>query len=247
MDAITLTAVARELNETLAGARIQTVVQPDERSLALEVFGRSGRQWLLLDAHAQHSRVHLLTEKARRGLETDAPLLLLARKRLVGARLGDVFQPAWERVLYFGCDHPDEGKTTLVAEIMGKWSNLLLLRGDGAILDALRRFGSDQNPQRPILPGRPYLPPPPQPHKTPIDLLALADLDRLFATSEPSEPLWRAVLSQVAGISPLAAREIAFRATGDARATFSHPNTRPQTVFDVLVWLRSLPRRWGRP
>lgn len=244
MDAITLTAVARELNETVAGGRIQAVVQPDERSLALEVFGREGRQWLLFDTQPSSARAHLLPEKARRGAETDTPFLLLARKRLVGARLVDVFQPAWERVLFCGCEHPELGKTTLAAEIMGKWSNLLLLSEEGAILEALRRFGPDRNPHRPILPGRPYLPPPPQPDKIPIDLLTVADLERLCDLA-PAGPVWRALIGEVAGISPLVARELVFRATGDALATFGHANARSWALFDAIVWLRGLPRQGG--
>lgn len=244
MDAITLTAITRELNETVANGRVQAVVQPDEHSLTLEVFGRGGRQWLLFDAQPAVSRVHLLPEKARRGLETDAPFFLLARKRLLGARLVDVFQPAWERVLYCGCEHPELGKTTLAAEIMGKWSNLLLLAEDGVILEALRRFGPDRNPQRPILPGRPYLPPPPQSNRIPIDLLTLVDLELLFDGASAG-PIWRALVAQMAGISPLVARELVFRATGDAQAAFSHANARPQTLFDAVVWLRDLPRQGG--
>lgn len=245
MDAITLTAVVREVNETVAGGRIQALVQPDERSLALEIFGHEGRQWLLFDTQPSSARVHLLPEKARRGAETDAPFFLLARKRLLGARLVDVFQPAWERILFCGCEHPEWGKTTLAGEIMGKWSNLLLLGEDGVILEALRRFGPDQNPHRPILPGRPYLSPPLQLNKTPIDLLTLPDLERLFTTVAPAEPLWRALVRQVAGISPLAARELVFRATGDALAAFTHTNALPQALFDAVVWLRGLPRQGG--
>lgn len=244
MDAITLTAVARELNETVAGGRIQALVQPDERSLALEIFGRAGRQWLLFDTQPSTSRAHLLPEKARRGAATDAPFFLLARKRLLGARLIDFFQPAWERILYCGCEHPEWGKTTLAAEIMGKWSNLLLLSEDGLILEALRRFGPDQNPHRSILPGHPYLPPPPQANRIPIDLLTLADLEKLCELA-PAGPIWRALLAQIAGISPLAGREVSFRATGDAQAAFDHANARPQALFDALVWLRSLPRQGG--
>ncbi len=245
MDAVTLAAIARELNETLAGGRVQAVGQPDEHSLALEIYSQGERRWLLLDADPQHPRAHLLPAKARRGVETDTPFLLLTRKHLLGARLRDVFQPAWERLLHLSCDHPEHGAATLVAEIMGKWSNLVLLDGDGVILQALRCFRPDQNPRRPILPGRLYLPPPPQADKTPIDLLAPADLDHLLASSSSSDPLWRLLVRDIAGLSPLVARELVHRATGNAQATSTHPNARPLALFDALSWLRSLPRQGG--
>jgi len=245
MDAITLTAMTRELAETLADGRVQAVVQPDEHSLALEIFCRGQRHWLLLDAGKQHARIHLLPEKARRGLETDSPFLLLARKHLRGARLLEIDQPSWERVLNLHFSHPEAGRSLLVAEIMGRWSNLLLLDAQGDILEALQRFGPGQNRYRTILPGKAYAPPPPQRHKQPIDLITLADLERLLNRTPAQEPLWRVLVRGVTGVSPLAAREIVHRATGDALADVAHPNTRPEALFAALTWFRNLPRRGG--
>lgn len=245
MDTITLTAVTRELQETLAGGRVQAVVQPDENSLALEIYQRGERRWLLLDANPRHARVHLLGGKARRGLEMDTPMLLLCRKYLRGARLEYIYQPAWERILHFRFAHPAAGESTLVGEVMGRWSNLLLLDSLGDILDALRRFGPGQNRYRTILPGRPYKQPPPQAGKTPVDLIALPDVERLLNQAPAGEALWRALVQQVAGISPLAARELIYRATGDVRAAVTHPNMRPQALLDVLVWYRGVPQQGG--
>ena len=245
MDSITLTAITRELTETLVGGRVQAVVQPDEHSLALDVFSQGQRHWLLLDASKQHARVHLLSEKARRGLETDSPFLLLARKYLRGARLNDIDQPGWERILHLRFDHPEAGRSTLVGEIMGRWSNLLLLGPNDDILEAMQRFGPGQNRYRTILPGKAYSPPPPQRNKQPIDLVTLPDIERLFNQTPAQEPLWRVLLRDVTGVSPLAAREIVYRATGDVQAGVSHPNALPQTFFDALIWFRNLPQQGG--
>ncbi len=245
MDSITLTAITRELTETLVGGRVQAVVQPDEHSLAIEIFGQGQRHWLLLDASKQFARVHLLSEKARRGLEIDSPFMLQARKYLRGARLDALDQPAWERILRFRFSHPDEGQSTLVAEIMGRWSNLLLLDGQGDIRDSLQRFGANENRFRTVLPGKPYLAPPPQRNKQPIDLVTLADIERLLNQTPAKEPLWRVILRDVTGVSPLAAREIVYRATGDVLAGVSHANALPQNLFDALVWFRNLPQKGG--
>ena len=245
MDSITLTAITRELTETLGGGRVQAVVQPTETSLALEIFCRGQRRWLLLDAGKQHARIHLLSEKARRGLETDSPFLLLARKHLRGARLVDIDQPGWERILTFRFDHPEAGRSVLVGEIMGRWSNLLLLDAQGDILESVQRFGPGQNRYRTILPGKTYAPPPPQRNKQPIDLVTLPDIEHLFNQTPAQEPLWRVLLRGVTGVSPLAAREIVHRATGDALAGVSHPNALPQTFLDALIWFRNLPQQGG--
>ncbi|NOX60415.1 MAG: fibronectin/fibrinogen-binding protein [Chloroflexi bacterium] len=245
MDAITLTAVVRELEERLLGGRVQAVVQPDEHSLSLEVFHHGERRWLLLDATAAHARVHFLPQRARRGLASDTPFLLLARKHLRGARVTRIFQPPWERVLYLRFQHREHGATTLVGEIMGRWSNLALLDERGRILDALRRFGPDENPYRTILPAAPYQPPPPPKGKQPIDLITEADLERLLNQTPAGQPLWRVLVRRISGLSPLAAREIIHRATGDAQAEPSHPNVRASALFDALSWFRNLPLQGG--
>ncbi|MCP4166368.1 MAG: fibronectin/fibrinogen-binding protein [Chloroflexi bacterium] len=245
MDTITLSAVTREISEQLLGGRVQAILQPDEQSLVLEIYNHSERRWLLLSADTQHPRVHLLGEKARRGIEKDSPFLLLARKYLRGARLGDIFQPAWERVLHLRFHHPEVGTSTLVGEIMGRWSNLLLLDPQGIILEALRRFGPGESRYRVILPGKTYVQPPPQTGKQPVDLADLPFFERLFNQASANTPLWRVLVREVGGVSPLAAREISYRATGETQADVAHPNARPQALLDAISWYRNLPQQGG--
>ena len=245
MDAITLAAVRRELEETVQNGRVQVVLQPDEHSLALEIFRDGQRHWLLLSVDVRFARVHLLAEKARRGIEKDTPFLLLARKRLRGARLGRIVQPAWERVLYLAFSHPQQGESVLVAEIMGRWSNLVLNDGQGEVLASWRRFERSQRAQRVILPGRAYQPPPPQRGRLAPDLVREEDMARWLHQSPGGKPVWRALVAHIAGLSPLAARELLFRATGDALADVSHPNLSATALMDALAWLRALPSQGG--
>lgn len=243
MDAITLTTTAWELRETVLGGRVQAIIPPDEHGLALELYTRGARHWLLLDANPRRPRLHLLTEKARRGLETDTPFLLLVRKWLDGARLTEVFQPAWERVLFLTFTHPGGERMTLAAEVMGRWSNVLLLDADGLIRAGLRRF--ERAGARPPLPGRPYVPPPPQAGKLPLDLFRQEDAEHLLGTAPSTTPIWRLLVEKVAGLSPLLARELVFRAVGDAQATPNHPNATPEALLNGLDWIRRLAREGG--
>jgi predicted ribosome quality control (RQC) complex YloA/Tae2 family protein len=245
MDAITLAAVRRELDETLTGGRVQAVLQPDEHSLALELFRDGRRHWLLLSVDARAPRAHLLDEKARRGMERDTPFLLQARKRLRRARLTGVIQPGWERLLYLAFAHPEQGKSVLAAEIMGRWSNLALNDDQGDVLTSLRHFERSERSQRIVRPGHPYQPPPPQARKLPLDLMREEDMARLLHQTPAGTPMWRALVAALAGLSPLAAREIVFRATGDALADVSHPNLSPAGLSGVLDWFRSLPQQGG--
>ncbi len=245
MDAITLAAIGRELDETLVSGRVQVVLQPDEQSLALEIFRDGERRWLLISIDVKAPRVHLLRERARRGVTRDGPFLLLARKRLRGARLTRLIQPTWERIIYLAFTHPVYGDSVLVAEIMGRWSNLVLNDGNSDVLASLRHFERNERTQRTVRPGHPYMPPPPQRHKLPIDLIKEEDLKRLLHQTVAGKPFWRILVQNIAGLSPLAARELLFRTTGDAQADVTHPNLHASNLMEVIMWFRTLPRQGG--
>ena len=106
-DALMLAAVTDELKETVAGGRVQQIVLPDRRSVALEIYAHRQRRHLLLSAHPQASRVHLLEHKPRRGVPKETQLLLLLRKYVRSARLESVELPVpFERVLFLRFHHP---------------------------------------------------------------------------------------------------------------------------------------------
>lgn len=212
-DALTTSAMADELAAELAGGRVQEIVLVDELSLGLEVYARQRRCYLLLSAHPEHARVQLVEEKVRRGPETPLPLLLALRKRLRGARLAQVTQPGFERILRLEFAGP-EGPLALLAEVMGRRSNLIAVDAEGMVVDAIKRVAPEQS-RRPVLPRHPYQPPPPL-GKASIASLTPGDLRALL--SKGGGPLWRRLVEGVAGMSPLVAREVVFRVAGTSEA-----------------------------
>jgi len=216
-DALTLAAVAGELRSTLQGGRIQDVIQVDRLSLGLEVYAHRRRHYLLFSAHPEYARLHLCPDKLRRGPDAPLPLTLLLRKHALGALIGPIEQPSLERVLRLELDHPEHGATTLVIEIMGRYSNIILLEPGDVIMDSIKRVGPEVNRYRVILPGRSYVPPPPQKKLSPGQATGRALNDALIAVP-PDFPLWRFLVERVAGVSPLLAREAVFRATGKVNA-----------------------------
>ena len=225
-DALMLAAVADELKETVAGGRVQQIVLPDRRSVALEIYAHRQRRHLLLSAHPQASRVHLLEHKPRRGVPKETPLLLLLRKYVRSARLESVELPVlFERVLFLRFHHPEHAATTLVVEPIGQLGNLILLNADDRILDALVRVPAGENAQRVLLPRRSYQLPPPQDRLPPLKGseephrdAAPSPADEAGANQAQAPLLWRSLLNRFAGVSPTLAREAAWRATGDANA-----------------------------
>ena len=225
-DALMLAAVADELKETVAGGRVQQIVLPDRRSVALEIYAHRQRRHLLLSAHPQASRVHLLEHKPRRGVPKETPLLLLLRKYVRSARLESVELPvSFERVLFLRFHHPEHAATTLVVEPIGQLGNLILMNADDRILDALVRVPAGENAQRVLLPRRSYQLPPPQDRLPPLEGseeplrdAAQSPADEAGANQDQASLLWRSLLNRFAGVSPTLAREAAWRATGDANA-----------------------------
>ena len=225
-DALMLAAVADELKETVAGGRVQQIVLPDRRSVALEIYANRERRYLLLSAHPQASRVHLLEHKPRRGVPKETPLLLLLRKYVRSARLESVEVPVpFERVLFLRFHHPEHGGSILAVEPIGQLGNLILMNADDRILDALVRVPAGENAQRVLLPRRTYQLPPPQDRMPPVEE---REDPHLQAAQSPADEddgdqaraplLWRSLLNHFAGVSPTLAREAAWRATGDASA-----------------------------
>ncbi|MEJ2560811.1 MAG: NFACT RNA binding domain-containing protein, partial [Anaerolineae bacterium] len=240
-DALTTAAIAAELRAELLDGRVQQVLLPDRLSLAMEIYAHRQRHYLLASAHPQAARVHLLAEKPRRGVDSPSPLLLLLRKYVRGARLVDITQPPAERILHLAFDGHLE-PVTLVIEVIGRYSNLVLVGADGAVLDAIKRVGPDMNRYRVVLPAHAYAPPPPQDKLLPGEVTEYR-LRHLLAEWPPETPLRRALVGGIAGISPLAAREIVFRALGDVDA----PLEAVQRITPLLEAFHALTREPPQP
>ena len=214
-DALTLAAVADELRRELLGGRIQRVVLVDRYIIGLEVFAHNQRHYLLLSsAPEEGGRIHLVRERLRRGTESPSPLLLRLRKCACSGHLIDVKQPPWERILTLTIQG-SEGTVFLVAEIMGRRSNLILLGQDGTILECARRVPASKNRYRVLLPAYPYVPPPRQ-KKLDVSSLTPAILAKALDDQDPTLPAWRKLVASVSAVSPLLAREVACRASGNA-------------------------------
>ncbi|MBC8249678.1 MAG: NFACT family protein, partial [Anaerolineales bacterium] len=218
-DALTMAAVADELRAQILGGRVQNVLLPDDLSVGMEVYAHGERRYLLGSAHPEYARLHLTGEKLRRGVEKPTPLVLLLRKYVRGGRIAAIEQPPFERILHIGMQHP-EGNTTLIFEVMGRYSNIVLVAEEGLILECIKRVGPEKSRYRTILPQRLYVPPPPQSKLDPTDVTELRLRD-ILSNASPGSPVWKALVAGIRGVSPLMAREVVYRAMGDAEAAIS--------------------------
>jgi predicted ribosome quality control (RQC) complex YloA/Tae2 family protein len=218
-DALTMAAVADELRAHILSGRVQKVLLPDDLSIGMEVYAHGERRYLLASAHPEHARLHLAGEKLRRGVEKPTPLLLLLRKCVRGGRIATIEQPPFERVLHIGVQRP-EGNATLIVEVMGRYSNIVLVAEEGLILESIKRVGPEQSRYRSILPQHFYIPPPTQSKLDPTDVTELR-LRGILSDASPESSIWRALVASIGGVSPLMAREVVYRAMGNAEAAVS--------------------------
>ncbi|MBI3964083.1 MAG: NFACT family protein [Chloroflexi bacterium] len=220
-DSLTTAAVADELREHAVGSRVEKLFLIDDLTIGLELYGRSGKRWLLATAHAQQARIHFVPKRLARATDRVTPFLLLLRKYVRGGRLIGIEVPQWERVIAIDVQKRDEEElleSRLIVEIMGRHSNLILTNRSGMILDALKRVGPKQSRHRTIQPHDQYQPPPPQAKLAP-DEVRVEDCTRLLTKAPDRTAVWQALVGAVTGLSPLAAREVVYRATGNANTT----------------------------
>ena len=147
LDAIVLTALRRELTDTLTGAKVDRIGMPEKDLLILSLRTReSGTVRLLISLRPGSARIHLTTRSFENPAQPPMFCMLL-RKHLLGARITGFEQPEGERLIALRFDASDElnyhSERSLYLELMGKGINLVLADADGRILDCTRRNGQN--------------------------------------------------------------------------------------------------------
>lgn len=245
LDVFTLSALVDEFMDVLVGSRIQDVLDVDDTGIGFEVYGDRKRRYLYLSADTQTPRILLLDEKLRRGLVKPTQLGLLFRRYAEGGLIEHISQPPWERILQFDVTGP-EGAISIIVEPMERRSNLLLLQ-KGTILDCMRRVGPDENRYRLSLPAHEYKLPPPQVGKVDPTKVSLEEIEAFFAQNDdPKRKAQQVLASRLLGVSPLLAKEIVYRASGDTNQKASDAD--PERVYEALrTLLEPLANRHWQP
>lgn len=220
LDAVFLTALTKELRQSIVASRIDKVQQPDHDSILLTLRCKTGNNKLLISCNPNRPRAHL-THVSYENPSSAPMFCMLLRKHFSGGHISCVDQPPMERVLDITIDCMDEMGTPdqkhLILEMMGRNSNLIVTGSDGRIIDCIRRVDYEMSEKRQVLPGLFYHLPPGQNKKNPLNL-SMSDWQKLLLSVSTERRLDQWLMDTFAGLSPLICRELAFLASGETDA-----------------------------
>ncbi len=211
-DAGVVSAVCREISEKLIGGRVEKIYQPEREEIHLffhPPYGQGNRSVCLsLNAAPDNSKISITTTQ-KQNPETPPSFCLFLRKHLGGGRLEAVEQLGFERAVKLTFSSKDEMgfpvKRYLVAETMGKYSNIIMLDGDERVISALRLIEMSMNSKRPVLIGMKYEDPPKQNKRNPLE----ETREGFYAIYSEDILPDKLIMQNYYGISPLISREIA--------------------------------------
>ena len=216
LDAITIKAVTDELSEKIVGGRIDKVQQPERSMLLISLRSQGENMKLLLSAGTGTSRVQL-TKASYENPQEPPMFCMLMRKHLIGAHIVSVEQPDNERMMVITLDCYDElgvrSRKRLIAELIGRSSNVILVGEDGRIIDCMRRMDFAGDATRRLLPGMIYKLPPVQPKTAFLDCDG-ESFAQLLNKADRDIPLEKWLMDTFSGLSPLICRELSFRSQG---------------------------------
>lgn len=251
LDGVFLRHLKKEIGAALIGSRVDKVFQPNRDELILAFRGFDAAYKLLISARANSARINL-TKIPVENPQQPPMLCMLLRKKLQGAKLLDITQPDLERALMLKFDSVNElgdhVELTLAVEIMGRYSNIILVDENGKIIDALKRVDAEMSSERLVLPGLLYRLPPPQDKLSMLDCSEAEVLERIDALPRDME-LSKALLSVLQGISPVIAREIE-NSVGNGQGAFIRSMTqtlRERTALYVKQLIQMVRETSGEP
>ena len=238
-DGFVISNLVYELNNTVSGAKISKIAQPENDELLFTLKSPNGQYRLAMSASASLPFVYL-TGTNKPSPMTAPNFCMVLRKHIANGRITRIYQPHMERIIHFEIEHLDEMgdlcTKTLIIELMGKHSNIIFCNSDGIIIDSIKHVSSAMSSLREVLPGREYHIPATQEDKlNPLEVTEDAFMETVM---KKPVSITKALYSSFTGLSPLLASEICHRASIDGELPVdSLDDDGKKHLFHNFSWL----------
>ena len=209
-----------ELRRELVNGRIQKINQPFEQELVLQIRSNRQSHRLLLSAHPVFGRIQL-TQTTFENPAQPSTFIMVLRKYLQGALIESIEQVENDRIVEISVSNKNEIgdhiQATLIIEIMGKHSNILLVdKSSHKILEVIKHVGFSQNSYRTLLPGSTYIAPPSTESLNPFTIKD----EKLFEILQTQETTTKNLQSLFQGLGRDTANELENILVSDKLSTF---------------------------
>lgn len=200
-DGIITKSIVTELNQTVAGGRIDKIFEPTKNDIILGIYANGNHYALHICIAPGNYRMHLTTH-SHPNPSICPNFCMLLRKHLMGNRIQNIITLGLERLVIIELESLNEFNEVitkkLVIELMGKHSNIILVQEDGKILDSIRHLEKQEHSYRDILPGKTYL----LPISEKVDITNLTNFDEFYEIcNQSSEKKENVISSYFTGIS----------------------------------------------
>ncbi|MEZ7621623.1 Rqc2 family fibronectin-binding protein PavA [Streptococcus sp. 20925_1_69] len=219
-DGFFLHHMVEELRRELVNGRIQKINQPFEQELFLQIRSNRQSHRLLLSAHPVFGRIQL-TQTTFENPAQPSTFIMVLRKYLQGALIESIEQIENDRIVEISVSNKNEIgdhiQATLIIEIMGKHSNILLVdKSSHKILEVIKHVGFSQNSYRTLLPGSTYIAPPSTESLNPFTIKD----EKLFEILQTQETTTKNLQSLFQGLGRDTANELESILISDKLSTF---------------------------
>lgn len=229
-DGFFLHHIVEELRSELVNGRIQKINQPFEQELVLQIRSNRQSHRLLLSAHPVFGRIQL-TQTTFENPAQPSTFIMILRKYLQGALIESIEQVENDRIVEITVSNKNEIgdhiQATLIIEIMGKHSNILLVdKSSHKILEVIKHVGFSQNSYRTLLPGSTYIAPPSTESLNPFTIKD----EKLFEILQTQETTAKNLQSLFQGLGRDTANKLESILVSEKLSTFRnffHQETKP--------------------
>lgn len=241
LDGFAISNIICELKETILGGRVDKIYQPEKDEIIMNIRSLGKVHKLLLTANASSPRLHFTNIQKENPI--NAPLFcMVLRKHLSSGKIINISQPNFERIVNIEIESINElgdySIKTLIFEIMGKHSNIILIDNKNNILECIKHISFDKSSVREVLPSKTYTLPPSQDKKSPLNICF--DTFNFDITSKNMK-IQQAIYKTYNGISPITASEMCNISNLNADENVANLNTENiKNLYDAFYHIITL-------